>query len=274
VAVSPDGKLAAFDQFAPDYNIWKIDLVRDRSTQFTFDHGRAMMPVWSPDGSRLAFASNRDGPFNLYQKDATGTGNEELLWKSNDDKFPLDWSADGRFFLYSVNNPSTGRDLWILPLKGDRNPKPFLNNRSDEIEAQFSPGTSVGPRWVAYSSDEYGGQFEIYLRQFTETGSATGAPVPVSIGGGRQPRWRSDGKELFFLANGMLMAAEVSTSPHLLIGKPKLLFPTGIIQLGTRTQFPYAVSPDGNRFLILKEATDEAASGAIHVVLNWTLGPK
>jgi eukaryotic-like serine/threonine-protein kinase len=273
VALSPDGKLAAFDQFAPGSNIWKIDLARNRTTQFTFDHGRATMPVWSPDGSRLVFASNREGPFNLYRKDATGIGNEELLWKSNDDKFPLDWSADGRFLIYGVKNPATGRDLWILPLEGDRNPKPFLDSRSDEIEAQFSPGPSRGARWVAYSSDEYGGQYEVYLRQFTETTSAPGAPLPVSIGGGRQPRWRSDGKELFFIANGILMAVDVSTSPHLQIGKPKALFPTGIIQLGTRLQFPYAVSPDGNRFLLIKE-TDEAGSGSIHVVVNWTAGPK
>ncbi|MBZ5622042.1 MAG: protein kinase [Acidobacteriia bacterium] len=275
VALSPNGRLAAFDQFSPSSNIWKIDLVRDRSTQFTFEHGRAIMPVWSPDGSRVVFASNRDGPFNLYQKDATGTGNEELLWKSNDDKFPLDWSADGRFFLYGVSNPATGSDLWILPLKGDRNPKPFLNSRSDEIEAQFSPGPSRGPRWVAYSSDEYGGQFEVYLRQFTELGSAPGAPLPVSTGGGRQPRWRSDGKELFFVANGVLMAVDVSTSPQLQIGKPKPLFPTGIIQLGTRREFPYAVSPDGNRFLLIKQTpTDGADPGSIHVVINWTAGPK
>jgi len=275
VALSPNGRLAAFDQLSPGSNIWKIDLVRDRSTQFTFEHGRAMMPVWSPDGSRVVYASNRDGPFNLYQKDATGTGNEELLWKSNDDKFPLDWSADGRFFLYGVSNPATGWDLWILPLKGDRNPKPFLNGRSDEIESQFSPASSGGSRWVAYSSDEYGGQFEVYLRQFTELSSAPGAPLPVSTGGGRQPRWRYDGKELFFIANGILMAVDVSTSPRLQIGKPKALFPTGIIQLGTRREFPYAVSPDGNRFLLIKQTPiDGADTGSIHVVINWTAAPK
>jgi hypothetical protein len=128
---------------------------------------------------------------------------------------------------------------------------------------------------VAYSSDEYGGQFEVYLRQFTELGSAPGAPLPVSTGGGRQPRWRSDGKELFFVANGVLMAVDVSTSPQLQIGKPKPLFPTGIIQLGTRREFPYAVSPDGNRFLLIKEAPiDGADPGSIHVVINWTAGPK
>jgi Tol biopolymer transport system component len=119
---------------------------------FTFDPSEDAAPMWSPDGSRIVFASAKLGPYNLFQKTASGAANEELLQKSNYFNFPSDWSPDGQVILYEELNPKTRTDLWILPMSGERKPIPFLNTQFNESQARFSPD---GQR-IAYVSDETG----------------------------------------------------------------------------------------------------------------------
>ena len=266
--LSPDGgavAIARIDRQSGSSDIWVHDLARNTDSRLTSGPGSNGNPAWSPDGSKIAFGSNRGGTVSVYQKAANGVGQDEELDKDERSKNVRDWSRDGQYLIEEVGRSSkTGLAVWVLPLFGNRKPFPYLQSEFD----QENPRVSPNGQWLAYESNETK-RNEIYVQSFPKPGGKW----QLSTDGGTSPVWSRDGKELFFLTNGMLMAVDVSTSPHLLIGKPKTLFPTGIIQLGTRTQFPYAVSPGGNRFLILKEtATDDAASGAIHVVLNWASG--
>src|SRR2546421_5248322 len=204
--LSPDGTRLAFRQVefrTGAVNIWLMDLARGTPSRFTFEQTTDFGPVWSPDGNRIVFASLRDGPPNLLQKVSNSAGNEEILIKSLIPKLPFDWSRDGRFIIYGLIDPKTSWDLWVLPLEGDRTPFPFLQTDYDERQAQFSPNG----KWVAYTSIE-SGKIEVYVRPFP----VGAGKWQVSSGGGDQPRWRGDGKELFYLsADHKLMAVEVNT---------------------------------------------------------------
>jgi len=260
VSFSPDGKWVAYAiGNASGRDIWLLELGRGLPSRFTFGPAYNWLPIWSPDGSRIVFASNREGPIDLYQKTASGAGNEQALLKSNEDKLPTDWSADGQFILYDVTDPKTRGDLWILPLSGDRKPFPFLQTQFNERQGQFSPDGL----WIVYSSD-VSGQYEVYVQSFP----VPGGPHRVSTNSGMQPRWRRDGKELFYLSTDRkLMAVDVKTGPSTFeAGVPRQLFDTRITVLEGRNI--YAVTPDGQRFLI---NTGESPFGAqLNVVLNWT----
>ena len=259
VALSPDGKWVAYAAGTGTRDIWLIDIGRGLPARFTFGPMYNWLPIWSPDGSRILFASNRDGPINLYQKPASGAAMEEALFKSNEDKFPTDWSADGQFILYDVIDPKTRGDLWILPLSGDRKPFPYLQTQFTERQAQFSPDG----HWIAYSSD-VSGQFEVYVQSFPNVGG----PHRVSTNSGVQPRWRRDGTELFYISADLkLMAVDVKTGPSTFeTGVPRQLFDTRLVAPEGRNI--YAVTSDGQRFLI---NSGESPFGAqLNVVMNWT----
>lgn len=218
-------------------------------------------PVWSPDGSRIVFASNRNGLTDLYQKAASGTGSDELLLKSSDPKFPTDWSLDGRFILYENRDPKTKADLWVLPLEGDRQPFPLLQTEFNEQQARFSPNG----KWVAYTSDE-SGTTQVYVQSFP----ASGNKWQVSTGGGDQPRWRRDGRELFYLAaDGKLVAVEVKTDGTFEAGVPKPLFELHSPTVAGPFAISYAATADGQRFLVLRSAVEQASTTPITVVVNW-----
>jgi len=232
--LSPDGTHATvssvnFQQGAINAVIWLLDFSRGTSTRFTFGPASAQSAVWSPDGSRIIFASvDREGKSNLYQKLASGAGDDELLLKSNEDKYPRSWSRDGRFLLYTATRgPKTTKDkIWVLPLEGDKKPFPFLRTDFNEEDGQFSPDG----HWIAYSSDESGRQ-EIYVSPFSPnpngTASAARGKWLISTGGGVEPQWRGDGRELYYLApDGKLMAVDVTTKPVFQAGAPKSLFQT------------------------------------------------
>jgi serine/threonine protein kinase len=261
--LSPSGdKLAAasLNNQSGGLDIWLYELARNVPTRFTFGPGFAAAPLWSADGSQIVFNSNQKGRFDIYQKAANGTGNEELLFQSDETKTPTSWSADGRFIAFTNTDTKTNTkdDLWILPLFGDRKPYPFLQTPFNEIDAQFSPDG----HWIAYVSDESGTN-QVYLAPFP----GPGGKREVSRDGGTEPRWRADGKELFFVAaDKKLMAVEVDAKGDTLeIGNAQPLFDT---RLTTAPGTHYDVTGDGKRFLFQMEG--EGGSPPLTLVVNWT----
>ena len=267
--LAPDGQRVAVTRTVQgNVDVWLIEVGRGVPSRFTFDVGLDNAPVWSPDGSQVVFRSTRKGVYDLFEKPASGTADEHPLLVTSQAKSPLDWSRDGRFLLYSTQDPKTASDLWALPLMGERKPFAVLQSSFDEIEGQFSPDG----RWLAYASNE-SGRYEIYIRTFPEAGGKW----QVSVAGGLQPRWRRDGRELYYVApDTRLMAVPTRLGPatHTLeAGAPAALFPTrlatggNIPSTGFMAQAQYAVAPDG-RFL-MNIAADEAVASPITVVLNW-----
>ncbi len=267
ISLSPDEKRAAVDLADSQTgrnDIWLFDLSRGVPSRFTTDPAADSYPTWSPDASQIVFSSTREGIFNLYIKNASGIGNEELLLKSQETKVPDDWSPDGKFIVFESGNPKTKLDLWLLPTSGDRQPLPFLQTNFNEHQAQFS---SDG-KWIAYTSD-VSGRPEVYVQTFP----ASGGPMRVSTNGGAQPKWRRDGHELFYIApDRKLMAVEVKLDTTFEAKAPQPLFTTRILTM-TEFRSHYAVTGDGQRFLI-NSLLEEAGDGAISVFVNWTAGLK
>ncbi|MDO8677505.1 MAG: protein kinase [Acidobacteriota bacterium] len=263
--LSPDGKRLAI--FKPDGggDIWVIDLERDISARFTFDSSSDNIPVWSPDGSRIAFVSNRNGGvFNLYQKNSGNTGEDELLLKSPNNKSLHDWSADGRYILYEEEDPVSRADLWVLPLFGDRKPIKIMGSPFGERQGTFSPDG----RWIAYVSDE-GGGVQVFVQSFP----ASGSKWQMSSTRGSAPRWRADGKELYYDRTGTLMAVDLTgtmSDGPLKAGTPQELF-RGLQNVPPHN---YDLSPDGRRFLVVSSNMVLGASPPIIVMFNWKSGLK
>jgi dipeptidyl aminopeptidase/acylaminoacyl peptidase len=268
--LAPDGRRVAVNRNVEgNADVWLIEVGRGVASRFTFDANIDAAPLWSPDGRRVAFRSTRNGAVDLFEKPASGAGDEQPLLVTAEPKIPLAWSPDGRFLLYAVQNAKTGADLWALPLVGERKPFPVLQTPFDEGAGQFSPDG----RWVAYASNE-SGRVAIYVRPFP----GPGGQWQVSTAGGSQPRWRPDGKELFYVApDGRLMAVPIAVGADrqtLEAGAPAPLFPTRLasgganISLGSTLSKPqYAVALDG-RFL-MNVAVEGATASPITVVLNW-----
>jgi Tol biopolymer transport system component len=239
-------------------DIWIYDVARGLRSRFTFDPAADRWPVFSPDGTRVAFSSNRTGQFNLYVRSLAGSGVEEPILESDHDKVPTDWSADGRYLLYETRgDPNTQSDVWALPLTGDRKPFPVVQTTFREIEASFSPDG----RWVAYNSDE-SGRTEIYVAPFP----GPGRKWQVSTNGGILPRWSRTGREIFFHGTGeRLMAAEVSArGDSFEVGRTVPLFEV-------RAQRPgnvFDVTPDGQRFLV-NTAIEVQNPVPLTLMVNW-----
>jgi eukaryotic-like serine/threonine-protein kinase len=277
LALSPDGKRAAFVrrdlQRTQNTNVWLFDLVRGDASPFTYRPGVERSPIWSPDGRRIVFNSNRNGPFDLYVKPADGSEDEELLLKSGENKTATSWSRDGHFLLYAQGSGQTRSEIWVLPDPGvavaERKPVPFLQTEFAETDAQFSPEATGAPRWVAYVSNE-SGHNEVYVRPFSP--GSNGAPAAsgkwlVSRGGGIHPRWRSDGHELTYLGAGKIYTVEISPSRRFEAGAPKPLadLPAGAA-FGD-------ISADGSRILVAVPEKQNTAP-PFNVVLNWQAGLK
>jgi DNA-binding winged helix-turn-helix (wHTH) protein/Tol biopolymer transport system component len=244
--------------------IWLFDMVRGVSSPLVSD---GTLPVWSPDGTQVVFSSLRGtGVQDLYLRSPRAWGGDVLLARTGRSMRAQDWSLDGRFVVFSDESPDTKVHLWLLPLFGDRKPVPYLQTNFNELQGQVSPdGHSM-----AYASDE-SGSWEVYVGAFP----VAGAKQRVSAHGGSHPKWRRDGKELFYVApDHTLMAVEVNTSSPLHIEAPKPLFRihTGDDVVGVFRD-SYAVAGDGQKFLI--DTTDEQAGRTgVTILVNWiaTLG--
>jgi Tol biopolymer transport system component len=261
--LSPDGRRVAADRTVQgNRDVWLIDIARGGLTRLTFGSSVDGYPIWAPDGTRLAFESNRKGPYGLYVRPSTAVGTEEAIAGSSNNRWPLDWSKDGRFLLYHEDDPRTGSDIWALPMtEGNRTPIVVANTPFAELTGQFSPDG----RWVAYDTNE-SGQMQVVVQPFPNPRGKS----QISTSGGMAPRWRADGQEVYFIAtDGTLMAAVVHASASSFETEaPVPLFHTRMNNIGTKQQ--YAVAPDG-RFLI-NQIMEDASATPITLILNWKPG--
>jgi Tol biopolymer transport system component len=258
-SIGPDGYRIAVERLGPGgRDIWILD--GERTTRFTFNPSNDRMPIWSPDGSRIAFFSAREGPATLYEKPSIG-GSETLLEGSEQKQYPTSWSRDGRFLAYSqLGGPKNGTYIGTLSMTGERKSQLFLKTGFDTHGGQFSPDG----RWMAYQSNQ-SGRFEIYVCPFPEAGGQW----QVSTAGGTGPRWRADGRELYYLAqDGILMAVPTTTHGSTFeAGTPVPLFSPRIAS-SRETPLPqYDVAPDG-RFLI-NVTVENVPTPPITLLQNW-----
>jgi len=265
--LSPDGRRVAVTITEQENQIWLYDLSRETLTRSTFEGTQNYNPLWTPDGKRIAFESNRAGPINIFWPLADGSGGFERLTTSEYLNAPMSWSPDGRLLNFIGIDPTTGVDIWVLRM-GDppagsgqvRKAQLFLQTPFNENTSRFSPDG----RWMAYISDE-SGRNEVYVQPYP----GPGGKWQISTEGGTEPVWNPNGRELFYRSGDRMMAVDIVTQPGFVAGRPRMLFekryeaaPAPIVN--------YDVSPDGQRFLMIKPVDqEEAAPTQINVVLNW-----
>jgi Tol biopolymer transport system component/predicted Ser/Thr protein kinase len=268
--LSPDGRRVAVGIRQQDSQVWLYDLSRETLTRLTFAGNFNVNPAWTPDGKRIAFTSNKEGPQSIFWQLADGSGGLERLTTGeyNNDHIPMSWSSDGQLLAFMEVNPTTGLDIWMLRM-GDpsagpgqvRKAQPFLRTPFNESVPAFSPDG----HWLAYISDE-SGRYEIYVQPYP----GPGGKWQISTEGGTEPVWNRSGRELFYRSDNKMMAVDIATQPGFAAGKPRMLFEGPYLPTGTTIQ-NYDVSPDGQRFLMLKadEQTSSSAPTQIVVVQNW-----
>jgi len=270
IFIAPNGRAVAVDKTDMETlnnDVWTYELAGDSAKKLTFGRGISAAPVWSPDAIRLVFASNRqsndDGnrprrriTVDLYVKNSDGSQEEKSLVHNDTDKYPSDWSRDGKYIMFTQD-----KDLWQVSTGPELKSSLFLKAPSVLRNGQFSPDG----KWVAYASNETG-KWEIYVTSFPESHGKW----QVSTGGGEQPRWRGDGKELFYLSSDeKMISVPVTTGARFDAGTPVVLFQATPRQpVPSYDLFVYDVSRDGQRFLIntqLKQPETQPVS----VILNW-----
>jgi eukaryotic-like serine/threonine-protein kinase len=238
--LSPDGRgvVAARDK-PGGTDLWLLETERGLANRFTSRPGNNNYPIWSPSSGTIVFRSL----FSMVRKEATGTGDVDRLTESTNNQYPSDWSCDGRWVLYYENAPSTGWDLWVLPMTPDGKPKPYLRTQFNESNGRFAPESN--PRWVAYQSDE-SGRYEVYIDGFPEPRHK----VRISTGGGQYPEWSPAGRELFYVSPDLkLMAVGLKIGGDSVeTSAPRELFALPVFANGYN---PYDVARDGQRFLVL-----------------------
>jgi len=269
VALSADGNTAAFGRFErPEYPaIWLYNIGRGSESRFASSDSYRSAPVWSPEGNRIAYSAGARLSLPIFVKDASGSGPEEALLRAGTNpRTPSDWSRDGKFLIYTENDPKTQADIWYLPDPGnpDRKPVKFLGTNAVESQAQLSPDG----RWLAYTSSKSAGGPEVNIRPFP---SGQGL-WKVSVNGGREPRWSRNGKELFYLAGssgtvGLMAVAVKADGSSLQLSAPSRLFEfQALIAVSSQNVFAYSPHPDGKRFLV---SVQEAGNPAVNVITNW-----
>ncbi len=270
VELAPDGKRVAVDLTTSSNrssDIWLLDSQGGAQAQFTSRPGlTGLYPRWSPDGGKVIFFGCADDNCGLLQKRSDGAGTPEVLFGTAGEAkaFPADWSRDGRSIAFRRLSPGAPGSLWMLSLAGDRQPTPVPQTESRGTNGRFSPDG----RWLAYTTDE-SGRYEVYVQPIPPSGTKW----PVSREGGTRPRWRDDGKELFYLDGaGRLMAVPVEPGPTFRTGASKPLMDIPF-DLGLVNAYQYAVAPGGQRFLVITP-TEVDALAPFTVILNWMAGLK
>jgi Tol biopolymer transport system component len=261
VELSPDGRAASVTVgTGSQTEVWLFDIARNLARRLTFEKGGSACAVWTPDGRSLIYGARRGSATDLYRASATGGGNEELLFHDANDKLPLGFTPDGQTLLYRVTRRAAAGELWLLPMTGARQARAFAAGNTDQVPAQVSPDG----QWLAYVADEKGRR-EVFVTSFP----ANNGKWQVSTDGGDNPRWRADGKEIFFTANDRMLAVEItSVGTRFDTGALHQLFSSRVPAAGLATRSTYAVSRDGQRFLM--NTWDARTSPTpITLVVNW-----
>jgi Tol biopolymer transport system component len=266
--LSRDGRRVLLERFEEGRgDLWALDLARNVPSRLTSGPSWAYSSTWSPDGSSVAYTLSGETSGGLYQQDASGAGQPKELISLKDQLANVsDWSADGQYIVYSISDPQNQFDMWVLPMSTgkaveDRKPFPYLRSPFLEAQGHLSPDG----RWMAYGSNE-AGTVEVYVSSFPTPSKK----VRISSGGGRQPRWRGDGKELFYLvpADRMLMSVPIQTAPALQPGTPAPLFRTDAVGYFDFGRYDYGVTANGDRFLV-NTRVGGPGSTRITVTTNW-----
>ncbi|MEE8350379.1 MAG: protein kinase, partial [Acidobacteriota bacterium] len=251
---SPDGKFVAVNE---EDQIWIYNVESGRRLRLTLE-ARNYVPAWTPDGEAVTFGSYRLGSVNLYLKKISGNDPAELLLERPNRQYPMSWFREGGSLLFAERLSSSGGDVWVLHQEGDSDPSPVLQGPFNERRARLSPDG----RWLAYVSDE-SGQDEVYVRPYP----GPGTKLPISAGGGEDPIWSADGRELFYLSKNQVVAVNVATTDvSLQADKPHALFEGQFIG-NFCCGASYDISPDGQQFLMIQQ--DGTGPSQINVVLNW-----
>jgi len=263
--LAPDGKRVMVTKLGPDggLDLFLYDLQRNTSTRVTDNPAADGVPVWSPDGRFVAFASWRDGSSNLYITSPGGPEHERPLLLSRDPKYPTDWSSNGKYIMFETGHAESGWDLEVIEPDAMDKPRvtPYLETRFNEREGRFAPNGE----WVAYTSNETG-RDEVYLQSFP----AGNGKWRISADGGAKPVWRPDGSELYYLdPRGGINVVPVAWRPSCQPGRPAQLFLSGAAAAGFEAQ--YDVDRSGNRFVAL--SVEGAQQPLPIVILNWKPGP-
>jgi serine/threonine-protein kinase len=257
--LSPNGRRLAVSIRGVTNDVWVYEIRRGTLSRLTFE-GDNFSPIWTPDGKRVTFSSNRAGPSNIFWTPADGSGTAERLLESDFDEVPSSWSPDGRMLAFTEYHPDTGADIWVVAIRGDREPRPFLRTPFNEWGAMFSPDG----RWLAYTSDE-SGRPEIYVQAFPRPGRKW----QISTEGGTEPIWGRNGRSLFYRQGDKLLTVAVATKPAFRAAKPELLF-AGPYLAATAVYLPnYDVTPDDERFLVISQGEEQASAKELHLVLDW-----
>jgi len=263
-SLSPSGDrvlIESQDENTSGREIWIHELEREVTSRFTFSPGDDANSVWSPDGQRVAFMSDRNGSPDLFIKDASGAGDPELILEDEAVLMPADWTRDGSHIAYMKLDGENGWDLWALPMAPSGEPFPIVQSQFFDARPSFSPDG----KWIAYQSDE-SGRAEVYVRPFP----GPGGKWQVSPNGGEEPHWSADGKEIFYLDVAQnIVAVPVETSPNFRAGVPTDLFEARLFPALQRNRF--SVTSDGQRFLTLAPMESQS-NPPTTVVLNWNGG--
>jgi serine/threonine-protein kinase len=260
--ISPDGSRVAVPIIGDNPDIWIWDLTRETLTQLTFDPAVDIDPLWTPDGSRIVFASDRQGG-GLFWQAADGTGSAERLLEASGGAAPHSWSLNGQLVFVMFPKDRSSPDLHLMSAHGSRAHETLLATDFNE----FAPAVSPDGRWLAYESDELG-VAEIYVRPFP---GVNGGKWKVSSGGGEEPAWSPDGRELFYVGPDSLMVVPVGQGLTFSAGTPRPLFPRGgFLPARGGSARRYDIGPDGKRFLFVKTGS-QIGDAVPHLIFveNW-----